>query len=216
MTTTAKHYVSVAQAVEMLLISERSVRRWIALDPPLLHSIKDSTGHTLVDLDDILAIQEQKPELKNPLPERVEVVEERVEVVEDDVQTLKDEVKELKELKEQIGTLLAALKEGGAPAAAFVRRERASPASGAEARGYPAGTIRLIDFTDEHQLSISEIKELHWQQTIAVTIYEREHAKRNAREWWITPEQHRAVVAYYQQRQLPIRTETCDICSAAS
>ncbi len=205
MTSTAKHYVSVAQAMEMLRVSERSVRRWIAHDPPLLHAIKDPSGHLLVDLDDIHAIQEQKPELKNPLPDRVEEVEE-------DVQTLKGEVEAL---KQQITTLLALSESaGGLPAS--LRRERASAASGASARGYPPGTLRLIEFTEKHQVNISEIKELHWQGAIAVSIYDRERAKRNAREWWITPDQHRAVVTYYQQHGLHVQTERCDFCSAAS
>lgn len=213
MKDTAKRYVSVARAIEMLLVSERSIRRWIAHDPPLLHAIKDPSGHTLVDLDDILAIQAQKPELKNPLPDRVEALEEQVQEVlalKPDVQTLEREVEVL---KQQVGNLLALFEVGVTPEMAFMPRKRTSVArqSGAEARGYPAGTMRLVEFAEKHQLTISEIKELHWQGAFTVTIYERPQAKRNGREWWITPEQHRAVASYYQQRGLSC--VPCDYCS---
>lgn len=211
-----KRYVTVVQVLEMLHVSERTVRRWMSSDPPLLHSIEDSSGHKYIDMADVERIKAEKPELVNEIPARVETLEDQAKealALKPVVQTLQGEVGVL---KQQVNDLLALLGEssgGRAPGALFVRQGRASAQSGAELRGYPAGTIRLIEFTDKHQLSISEIKELHWKGDITVTIYEREHAKRNAREWWITPEQHRAVVAYYQQQQLPIQTETCDTCS---
>lgn len=212
-----KRYVTVVQVLEMLHVSERTVRRWMSSDPPLLHSIEDSSGHRYIDMADVERIKAEKPELVNEIPARVEILEDQAKealALKPVVQTLKCEVEEL---KQQVNDLLALVESGGIapPGAPFVRRVRppVSRQSGAEARGYPAGTIRLIEFTDKHQLSISGIKELHWKGDIAVTIYEREHAKRNGREWWITPEQHRAVVAYYQQQQLPVRTETCDTCS---
>ncbi|WP_220209282.1 hypothetical protein [Reticulibacter mediterranei] len=46
---------------------------------------------------------------------------------------------------------------------------------------------------------------------IAITIYQREgEAKRNKREWWLTPAQHRALINYCQQHQIAYRA--CPDC----
>jgi hypothetical protein len=206
-----KRYVTVVQVLEMLNVSERTVRRWMASDPPRLHWIEDASGHKYIDLADVESIKDGKPDLTNPLPERVEILEDQVQ----EALTLKPDVlvlqREVEQLKGQVNTLLA-LMETGTSLADHSRRVHASASSQsvAEARGYPPGTDRLIDFAKQHHISISEIKELHWQREIEVSIYERSHAKRNGREWWVTPNQHRALINYYQQRGMPY--QPCEQC----
>jgi hypothetical protein len=70
-----------------------------------------------------------------------------------------------------------------------------------EKRGLPVGTRRLIAFADQHQVSISEIKALHQQGLVRLTIVHRENrAIRNKQEWWITPQEQYDLVHYWQEQ----------------
>jgi hypothetical protein len=208
-----KHYVSVVQVMEILNVSERTVRRWLKGDPPRLHAIEDASGHKYIDLADVERIKADKPDLARELPDQVESLKDDVQealALKPIVQGLQCEVEQL---KQQVSTLLVLI-ESGIPLTEHARRVRSPAASQDEAaaRGYPSGTVRLVKFAKQHVISISEIKELHWQHEIVVSIYERQNAKRNAREWWITPEQHRELIDYYQQHDMAY--ELCDTCSS--
>lgn len=205
--TTTKRYVTVAHVLEMLTVSERTVRRWMAGEQPRLHWIEDASGRKYIDLDDVERIQAKKPELvQRLLPERMDQVERALQEVQREVQELKEQLTDLRELM-----------ASGAPLAHPGGRTRGAAAreSGAETRGYPPGTLRLVDFVVKHQLALSEVKELHWLRGgTVVSIYEREHATRNGREWWITPEQHQKLIDYYRQHGKP--HEECDLCRSLS
>jgi hypothetical protein len=205
MDSTTKRYVTVAHVLEMLAVSERTIRRWMAGDPPRLHWIEDASGRKYIDLDDVERIQAKKPEIvQRLLPERMERIEAAVQALQREVELL----------KEQAAHLLAR-SESWSPGADHPRRVRGSSASqgGAEARGYPPGTVRLVDFARQHQISLGEIKELHWLRGgTVVSVHERANAQRNGREWWITPDQHRTLIEYYQQQGKP--HEACDLCRA--
>jgi len=205
-----KRYVTVVQVLEMLNVSERTVRRWMASDPPRLHSIEDASGHKYIDLADVERIKAEKPDLANETPERVDTLEDQVQEALALKPSVQDLQREVEQLKGQVSTLLTLI-EKDTPLAERTRRARIlSDETGAEARGYPPGTHRLVPFAKRHQMAISEIKELHWQREIEVSIYERQKARRNGREWWITPDQHRALVDYYQQHGKPC--QQCDQC----
>jgi len=210
--TTTKRYVTVARVLEMLRVSERTVRRWMTGEPPRLHSIEDASGHKYIDLDDVERIQAQKPALTNALPGRIESLEDRLQDVLDLQPMLQ---REIEHLKEQLN-LLREIIESGAVRMISQGRVRGAAAgqSGAEARGYPPGTVRLVDFVEKHQVALSEIKELHWQREIEVSIYERPNAQRNAREWWVTLDQHLKLIDYYRQHGKP--HEVCDLCRSIS
>jgi excisionase family DNA binding protein len=72
-----------------------------------------------------------------------------------------------------------------------------------ERRGLPAGTTTVAAFAKQHQVKVNRIKKLCEENHIALTIIPRDSAVRNAREWWITPEQQEALLSYWQQRQIP-------------
>ena len=73
-----------------------------------------------------------------------------------------------------------------------------------ERRGFPPGTLRLVDFAQKHGCKLSELKKLYGSQEIEVAVYQREaSAMRNKQEWWITPTQHQAVADYCERHQFP-------------
>src|SRR5260370_21726899 len=107
-----KHYVSVAQVMEILNVSERTVRRWLKGDPPRLHSIDDVSGHKYIDMADVERIKADKPDLANELPDQVESLKDDVQealALKPVVQGLQCEVEQL---KQQVSTLLALIESG--------------------------------------------------------------------------------------------------------
>jgi excisionase family DNA binding protein len=69
-------------------------------------------------------------------------------------------------------------------------------------RGLPSASMTVAAFAQQHQVKVNRVKKLYEEQQIALTIISRDNAMRNAREWWITPEQQEALVRYWQQQQV--------------
>lgn len=210
-----KRYVTVAQVLESLSVSERTVRRWLRGDPPRLRSIRDDMGHLYIDQADVERIKAERPELANPLPERVEMLEDQVPEALAWKPAVQDLQREVADLKAQVATLLSLLETGAALDGRPRRKSHTgSDADAATRRGYPPGTLRLVKFAPPHQLSVNELKQLHWMGEIVLDVYQRTGAERNEQEWWITPDHHREVIAYYQQHNKPY--QCCDFCASAS
>ena len=71
-------------------------------------------------------------------------------------------------------------------------------------RHLPVGTMRLVDFAQQHEISVHAIKKGYYEGEIQLTVYQREGTvKRNHQEWWITEAQHQPVIAYCQQQNIP-------------
>ncbi len=79
-------------------------------------------------------------------------------------------------------------------------------------RGLPSGSMTVAAFA-QHQVPVNRIKKLCEEKHIVLTIISRDNAVRNAREWWITPEQQEALIRYWQQQQVPY--DTCPQCPHA-
>jgi predicted site-specific integrase-resolvase len=83
-----------------------------------------------------------------------------------------------------------------------------------EKRHLPNGTTRLVDFIKVHQpdgVTLWDIKKASLTGEIQLEVYQREgEAKRNKQEWWITREQHCALVSYWQQHG--ITYTACPLC----
>lgn len=77
-------------------------------------------------------------------------------------------------------------------------------------RGLPSGSMTVAAFAQRHQVKVNRVKKLSEEKQIALTIISRDNAMRNAREWWITPEQQEALVRHWQQQHIP--HATCPQC----
>ncbi|HLG78957.1 MAG TPA: helix-turn-helix domain-containing protein [Ktedonobacteraceae bacterium] len=80
-------------------------------------------------------------------------------------------------------------------------------------RGLPSGSMTVAAFAQQHQVKVNRVKKLYEEQQIALSIISRDNATRNAREWWITPQQQEALVRYWQQQHIPYAT--CPQCPHA-
>ncbi len=229
---TRKHYGTVQDAVELLNVSERTVRRMIKAGR--LHTIRDATNHLWIDLDDIEKEQAARPRSASPLRHQVQLLlaqveelkahqgpqERRMLDIECQVEALQQRVEACEQLLfrglqtvskrevegetdetpgAQISRLLSRLRRSGV--------QRPSPL---DKRGLPPGTLRLVRFAQLHQVKIEDIKHLFWAGKIELAVYHRE-AQRNKQEWWITPEQHEQLTAYWQQHAIPY--VTCPQCA---
>jgi hypothetical protein len=78
-------------------------------------------------------------------------------------------------------------------------------------RNLPVGTMRLVDFAHQHEISVHAIKKGYYEHSFALTVHQRAGTvKRNHQEWWISQEQHQPVIAYCQQHAIPY--VTCPHC----
>jgi hypothetical protein len=207
----SKTYVPVAEAAKLCNRSERTIRRWIAKKYVRVVRNKQ-TRSVRIDLDDIQRMQANKPDTVHPVRDEIEELKLDNQELEQEVESLKQEVGGLKEqlaiLQEREEVLekrvdfLSQQRVGTGNLLLFPRR--APRVSGAESRGLPPGTQRLVPYVALHKANVSEVKALHTQRLIELTLHMREgEVKRNKQEWWITPEQQVQLVRYWQEHHVP-------------
>lgn len=204
----SKIYVPVAEAARLCNRSERTIRRWIKKG--YVHVDRnEQTRSVRIDLDDIHHMQEALPETVHPVMDEIEELKLDHQELEQEVESLKLEVGSL---KEQVAILLeredvlekrmdALMSQQRAGTGNLILLPRRSPrGASAESRGLPAGTQRLVPYVGLHKANVSEVKALHAQRLIELTLHMREgEVKRNKQEWWITPEQQVQLVRYWQK-----------------
>ncbi len=197
------HYTTIAEAANVLGRNERTIRRWI--ESGKLPSIKRN-GQRYIVKAEVDRLRTSMPELASPLPDRVAMLEDHVHTLTDQIESMQHQVRHL---QEQFAELRQRLDER--PSRSHTAQPRLS---GAEKRGMPAGTMRLVEFARLHGLAVSEIKLLYWSNKVELTVHRRTgEVVRNKQEWWITPEQHRKLIAYALQHDIPCRC--CDWCDSA-
>jgi hypothetical protein len=225
-----KRYVTVREALDMYDIPERTLRRWIKPSEkkgqkkdPLVGTLSNSRGQVRIDLDDLERAMSLRHMSASPLRKQVQELQACYEQLEQEVAHLKQQVKEMAALdQEQILQVLTSASvqenQNGAEAVPsqllqqisqmLAKLPRKGPTrskvSGAKKRGYSEDTIHLVDFVKLHKANLWDIKQLYRDGKIALAVYQREsEAKRNKREWWITPDQHLQLVRYWQQHEIP-------------
>ena len=219
---TGKRYVTVQDAVDLLNTSERTVRRMIK--EGRLHTIRDKTNHIWIDQDDVEQEREAKPRSANPFLHQLQHLQSLVEEIEQRLLYLEQQVEHLCEQGDVRERLIQALdsaqkaqEETGTPTSSLPWHQGAQMLAGLQRlhptrvaptmlakRGLPPGTLRLVDFAKRHDINIHDLKQCYYEGKIQLTVYHREvQAKRNKQEWWITPEQHQQVNAYWQQQGIP-------------
>ena len=196
-------YLSSSQAAEMLGCHDRTVRRW--LEQEKVAYIRRN-GQRLIPIAEVERLREEMPDTPPPLSleEKVTALEQKVHNQADIIQALVLQVKQLVD---------AGLASGNHPR----RHTSAGQAylSGAEKRGYPTGTLSLVEFARRHglQREISTLKQLYWSKEIELAVYSRSgEAKRNKQKWWILPEQHQAVIRYCFSHG--ISCQPCNECAS--
>ncbi len=192
--TTRKQYVTVEEAVVLLNLSERTVRRMIKDEKFSVIRAKHSIR---IDLDDINAYNARKPHEPHPIQTQIDQLRAQVEALQQQVESL-------------------AFAQSPAQAASLSSPQLVPfpgvQLSAAEKRGYHAGTQRLVHFARAHHVTADSIKSLYEAGDIALSVYQRPtNPERNKQEWWITPEQHIALAAYWHAHELP-----CTMCPACS
>lgn len=208
----SKTYVPVEEAMRLCNRSERTIRRWIEKKYVRVDR-NEQTRSVRVDLDDIQRMQAMKPDTIHPVRDEIEELKLDNQELEQEVADLKQEVGALKELaailleredvlEKRMDALMSQQRAAGT--GNLIRFPRSPRVVGAESRGLPAGTQRLVPYAALHKVSVSEIKAFHTQRLIDLTIHEREgEVKRNKQEWWITPEQQVQLVRYWQEHHVP-------------
>lgn len=192
-----KTYVTVEEAALRCNRSERTIRRWIQKN--LVQVNRDSFGFVRVDLDDLERVCAQRADTIHPVRNEIaklasydETLEQRIDSLLQEVALLKQRVA-LLESQDQI--------EGGESS----HRKSSSPRTGgAESRGLPAGTLRLVPYAGQHEVVVSQIKSLFYEHEIDLVRHQREgEPVRNKTEWWITPEQQIQLIRYWQEHHVP-------------
>lgn len=200
------YYTTIAETANVLGRNERTIRRWI--ESGKLPSIKRH-GQRYILAAEVDRLRASMPELASPLPDRIADLENRVRTLTDQIESMQELKNQVQHLQEQLAALSPHLNEH--PGRGHTDKPRLS---GAEKRGMPAGTMRLVEFTRSHGLAVSDIKLLYWSNKIELTVHRRTgEVVRNKQEWWITPEQHRKLIAYALQHDIPCRC--CDWCASA-
>ncbi len=199
-----KHYVTVEEAVQLLNVSERTVRRMISKKQ--LHVIHDTNGYVRIDLDEIEQINASKPHQPHPVLARLQSMQGQIDALISQVDALQQQVESL------------AVGQPFAPAGALKSPQLVPlpsvQLSAAEKRGYPRGTQRLVDFASAHQVTVGTLKSLYDAGEIALAVYQRPtNPERNKQEWWITSEQHTTLANYWREHELPFTA--CSTCEAA-
>jgi excisionase family DNA binding protein len=204
-------YITVQDAVERLGVVERTVRRWI--EKKKLHAIHDASGFVRLDLDAVERIAQERHTVVPSSRQQVEMLLERVERLESENEAQEQKYDHLQRLIEGVFRVLAGepiTDEHGQPLSlsdshlAYLRPVGRNKQEPLERRGLPAGTMRLVNFAQLHQVKLSDLKRLHMLHELNLTIYQRDAgAIRNKQEWWISPEQHQQVATYCQQHSIP-------------
>jgi excisionase family DNA binding protein len=239
--TKYKRYTSVQGAVEEIGVSERTVRRWIgeghlrtihddtghvridmddveekARQQRTPHPLRQQVQSLLSQVEELKAHQETEQRRLSGIEHQMEGLQQRLEACEQILSRVlmaasKAETEgEAGEVLspgswDQIPHLLSRLR----PPRSATSRPRPSPL---DKRGLPSGTLRLVHFAQVHQVKVDEIKHLYWASKIELAVHHREtQAQRNKQEWWITPEQHERLTAYW--RQHAIAYVTCPLCA---
>lgn len=215
-------YISVAEAAQMIDRSERTIWRWV--EQGKIGNFKRNGQRCIVkaEIDCLLA---EMPELARPLPERVEEVEgtledqkQRLAILEqnncDQAEMNQQYDRKIRELEQAIVELQELLKPGKG------RKERRLPSQPGLGRHYdpllrglPEGSLRSKAFTRMHLTDYDLLMQLHERGMIHL---ERHLMKGESGryEWWVTPEQHKVIIRYYQQQHLPYKH--CDDCPEES
>lgn len=214
-----KIYVPVAEAARLCNRSERTIRRWIAKGYVHVHR-DELTRSVRVDMDDIQRMQAMKPDTIHPVQDEIEELKLDNQELEQEVKDSKQEVGGLKEqmavllervevLEKRMDALMSQQRVGASNLILLPRR--APRTSGAESRGLPDGTQRLVPYVALHKANLSEVKALHTQRVIELTLHMREgEIKRNKQEWWITSEQQVQLVRYWHGHH--VAYTPCDQC----
>jgi hypothetical protein len=214
-------YVTVKDVTQIYDISERTLLRWVKNDK-IIRTIRDIKNHIRMDLADVERVMKNRNVPPNPLYQELQILQTRVGHLEQQVVGLRAEMEDQRGSGEQLLQALAVKLTPGeadahtsshlfqqiAQAMAGVHRLRARAGSGEEEilrkRGLPSGTIRLVNFAEQHGVKVWDLKKLHWAGNIQLEVYQREEdATRNKQEWWVTQEQHQQVSAYCQQHEIP-------------
>lgn len=210
-------YVTVQDAVERIGVAERTLRRWIEETDEKkkkFHRIlRDPSGFVRLDLEEVEQIVRARGGVVPSVHQQIERLLERIEALESENAAQAKQYQEVLTIVEQLQQVVTtqmqptsddghslALTEILTPLAHQHPKKVSAPA---ERRGFPPGTLRLVDFVQKHGCNLSELKKLYGSQEIEVAVYQREaSAIRNKQEWWITPTQHQAVADYCERHQL--------------
>ena len=213
-------YVTVQDAVERIGVAERTLRRWIEETDEKkkkFHRIlRDPSGFVRLDLEEVEQIVRARGGVVPSVHQQIERLLERIKALEsENVAQAKQYQEMLTQLQQVVATQTQMMtrqpptsNDGHSLVVAEIltRLAHQHPKKvgvPAERRGFPSGTLRLVDFAQKHGCKLSELKKLYGSQEIELAVYQREAlAMRNKQEWWITPTQHQAVADYYEQHQL--------------
>ena len=202
---TTKVYVTVEEAALRCNRSERTIRRWIQQEIVRVDRNKQFRS-VRVDRDDLDRIIAGRPDTVHPVRGEIAKLTTNDETLEQRINILLQEVAHLQQrvdLLETQGVVVSG--EGG-------RLPKSPRTSGAESRGLPAGTMRLVPFAEQHGVPVGQIRSLYNQRLLDLIVYQRPgEAKRNKQEWWISPEQHQQLIRYWQEHH--ISYEPCPQCT---
>lgn len=207
------HYTSIKQAAEMLGKDERTIRRWI--EENKLAS-KKQNGQRLIPLAEIERLRQEMPDLLPSTPEILAGHEERITKLE--VQKEEHDGR-LEQAEAQIQELLRLVEQlqragtGGGDHPRHRTRQGQGRHYDPALRGLPADSLRLSEFVAAHQMQRNDLEKLHVRGEIGMTLHLMQ-GEAERYEWWLTPEQHHAVIAYYQQHGL--NYVCCDLCRSES
>jgi Helix-turn-helix domain len=221
-----KQYVTVEEAQILINRSERTIRRWITQQR--VHVIRDASGFVRIDLDDLEQFREQQPPTVHPVQQHIQLHNGQIEALEDRCARHEQHIEVLQQRLQHIWDLLQAMlnqqpldEDGEFPADRLLSllatlnipsiSQKKEPMHPEKKRGLPTGTQRLVHFVELHQVNLFTLKQLFWSKDIQLTIYQRlGDAQRNKQEWWITPEQHRALAHYCRHHGMAYTT--CEEC----
>src|SRR6266516_4681518 len=212
----ANVYLTRQEAAALMGVHERTVSRMINRGELIARHARNK--RVLILREDVLAWRERQGLPRLPQPDRLERLSQ-------EMQTLKTQLHSLEERVDHLLAILAATTavQNIEEATDSEQRQRSfdlhdltrllasfrstrsthRSLSVLEKRGLPVGTVTVAAFAQQHQVQVNRIKKLWGGNHIALTIIPREHAMRNAREWWITPEQQHQLILYWQQQQVP-------------
>ncbi|HET8845058.1 MAG TPA: helix-turn-helix domain-containing protein [Ktedonobacteraceae bacterium] len=206
-------FTSTRQAAEVLGRDERTIRRWI--EDNKIASIKRN-GQRLIPQAEVERLRQGMPDLVGSTTDRILALEEHERSRDDRIAVLEQCQREQSALIQDLRRFIQQFPNTDPVARDHPRSIRTGPdrLSGAAKRGYPPGTVYLVEFARKHKLeeAISLLKELYWSKEIELSVYHRPNEpKRNNKEWWITPEQHLAVILYCVQHSIPC--QCCEQCA---
>jgi excisionase family DNA binding protein len=209
-------YLSKKEAAALMGVHERTVSRMIDRGELVARHARNKRVQIL--LEDVLTWREQQGLPRFPRPDRLEQLAQ-------EVQTLKTQLHSLQEQVDYLLTPLAAmttvrnrteavdseqhqlsfdLNDLARLLASFRPAKSAQRSySALDRRGLSPGTMTVAAFAQQHQVKVNRIKKLCEEDHSALTIIPRSNAMRNAREWWITPEQQHQLILFWQQQQVP-------------